>query len=91
MNRVSVKDRILIVKLHAKLGILREVQRQFPDVSENQVLSLPTISAIVKKFDETGSVLDQHVGRSGRPKTARSDESVQQLADAFARSPKKSI
>ena len=49
--------------------------------------SRPSIRAWHRKFMETGTVLDK--GRSGRPKI--SDENIDRVREAFARSPTKSI
>ena len=64
-----------------------QTQRNYRTKYGKDPPSRPSIREWHKKFMETGSVLDK--GRSGRPRT--SDEDIDRVRQAFARSPTTSI
>ena len=45
-------------------------------------ISLGAIGKIIKKWNESAAIEDQHRGRSGRPKHARSNNNISLIADA---------
>ncbi len=67
MSRLSLTDRILIVKLQAKFENYTEVQRQWRKFSDSQPPNRETTRRIFEKFDATGNVKD--LPKPGRPRS----------------------
>ena len=56
-----------------------------------KVISRMQVHRVVKKFEETGSVLDQRHNNQGRPRTARSSENVGEIKDVITDTPQRSV
>lgn len=67
--------------------VQRVYRRQFNVGRHGHIPSRNTILSWVKKFEETGSVLDV---KHGAPRTVRTPENVQTVREAFERSPRRS-
>jgi transposase len=84
-----VQHRVTCVHSYYETKSVAKVQcvfrRQFAVGQYGRVLSRNTILAWVKKFGETGSVLDV---KHGAPRTVRTPENVQRVKEAFERSPR---
>ena len=65
--RRSVEEKIQIVLLNAKYGSFIDVRRQWKNHFATKPPCDETISNVVRKFKETGSVHD--LERSGRPRS----------------------
>ncbi|KAL4706461.1 hypothetical protein ACJJTC_003033 [Scirpophaga incertulas] len=80
MERWNVQHRVTCVRSYYKTNSVTEVQRvyrrQFNVGRHGHIPSRNTILSWVKKFEETGSVLDV---KHGAPRTVRTPENVQTL------------
>ena len=90
MLRLSTDDRVLAVKLHHKVGNFQEVRRRWAAFSRGRCPSAKAVREVVEKFEREGTVLNLHRGRSGRPRTVRTQENREAVAEALQRSPRKS-
>jgi transposase len=82
-----VQHRVTCVRSYNEMKSVTKVQRvfrrQFAVGRHGRVPSWNTILAWVKKFGETGSVLDV---KHGAPRTVRTPENVQRVREAFEHS-----
>ena len=79
MGKVSFKDKMRIQTM-CELGMgYKKITAECKKISPDKSWKLGTIQAICKRFRVTGSTVDRKPG-SGRPKTARSVENVEQVA-----------
>ncbi len=87
-SRLSISERIEIVKWYAIHKNADEVARQF-QTHYDQIPPIQTnILNVVQKFNETGSVQDEP--RSGRPRSVSTDENRERVRAAFQNSPETS-
>lgn len=82
-----------IVKLYYEYGkspnaVRKVLRKQYPDI---QPLSRKQIYRIIKKFEETGSVFDRRKGNSGRRKTGRSEDIIEEVKEVIEETPKMSV
>lgn len=90
MARLTKDQRVDLVLMYARVGAsLNEVSQRFhAKYPEAHVPSISTISSIVKKFKETGSVLDKKP--PGRPRSSTDDNNATNVLAMYRRSPIKS-
>jgi inhibitor of nuclear factor kappa-B kinase subunit alpha len=89
MARLTLAQRIFIVKIFYDTKSATDVQRKFKYSFNGNTVSRLNIYKTIRKFEETGSVKDAQ--KSGRPKTSRSDENVSTLQELMQDSPENSI
>ena len=91
MSRYTTEERIFIVESYFRLNeSISETQREFRRNFNTRNSPTPNaIKAMVARFHEQGSVCD--LPKSGRPRTARSDENRQRLAESVAEDPSTSV
>ena len=75
----TIEERIQIVLLYAKFENFSEVQRQWTNYFNTPEPDRRTISNLVNKFKETGSVHDRE--RSGRPRSVVTEETKQSIKE----------
>lgn len=88
-SRLSIEEKVKIIKLHAKFENCEEVRRQWKKCFSSEPPKAETISRLVKKFEETGSVHDRD--RSGRPLSIVTEETVETVEKMLVDSPNTSI
>jgi transposase len=88
-SRLSLEERVQVVLLYAKFESFVEVQRKWRNHFDTEPPSKPTILSLVEKFKETGSVHDRH--RSGRPRSAVTKESIENVTELLNNSSNLSI
>lgn len=91
MERYTKEQRVVIVKTHYKNGeCYAETVRKLRGIfGRRKAPNLSTVQRLIKKFEETASLLD--VKSSGRPRATRSIENVAVVRDSVDVSPGKSI
>jgi hypothetical protein len=81
-----------VVKLYyesySPVRVIRSMQKRYP---EDGKLSKMQVHRIVKRFEQSGSVIDRRHGNTGRPKAVRSSESIEQVKSAIEETPQKSV
>ena len=82
----TIKEKVKIVFLYAKFENFEEVQRQWKNHFSTEPPNSTTISRIVKRFEETGSVHDRD--RSGRPRSVVTNDTVEEVEKLFVKTPK---
>lgn len=88
-SRLTTEERIQIVLLFGKYESFSEVQRQWANHFSSQAPDRRTISGIVAKFKQTGSVLD--LPRSGRSRSVRTQEMVEKVENLVLDKPNISV
>ena len=88
-RRLTTEEKIEIVLLYGEYRNFHQVQRRWKDRLSSQPPDVATISSIVKKFKETGSVHDRN--KSGRPRSAVIPERVEQVKQVLIEKPNTSI
>lgn len=83
--RCSLEEKIGIIKLYYKTS---NVARRWCEVFTSPAPHRNTMMDVVRRFEATGSVAD--LPRSGRPRSATSEEHKEALKTAVVRSPNKS-
>lgn len=86
---LSDEQKIEIVFLYGQYRNFHEVLRQWKYHFSTDPPTVATISAIVNKFKETGSIHDRE--RSGRPRSAVTAEAVEQVKNLVAENSNLSI
>src|SRR6185437_7296931 len=82
--RYSTEERVFLVKLCHKSEVagrvrMTWVRQKFREQFHKPAPASSTIKDLMKKHEETGSVLDNQKAKSGRPKTGRSEENVERV------------
>ncbi|CAF3259642.1 unnamed protein product [Rotaria sp. Silwood2] len=88
-SRLSTSERIEILKWYAMYQNAAEVAHQFQQCYDRIPPTRKYILNLVRKFDETGSIEDE--SRSGRPRSASTDENKGCVRAAFGESPGTSL
>ncbi|KAI8784593.1 conserved oligomeric Golgi complex subunit 6 isoform X1 [Biomphalaria glabrata] len=88
--RLSFEERKQIIKWYWKFENVAAVRRQWRSEYGTESPSRLIITCLRDKFEIYVTLCDVHKGRSGRPRTATSDESTTAVLELFQRSPKKS-
>ena len=88
--RLSFEARKQIIKWYWKFENVAAVRRQWRSEYGTEPPSRLTTTRLRDKFEIHGTVCDVHKGRSGRPRTATSDDSTTAVLELFQRSPQKS-
>ncbi len=92
MMAPSMEQCCEIVKLYYQYKSLKTVvklmKKTHPDIEK---LNTKQIQRIVKRFEESGSVEDRRHSNTGRPRSARTTDNVEQLATAIAETPQRSV
>ncbi|CAK1590754.1 unnamed protein product [Parnassius mnemosyne] len=91
MERFSKDQRVIIVKTHYKNGeSYAETARKLRQIfSRESAPNVSTIQRVVKKFEETGSIMDNK--NPLRQRTGRSLENIAAVNESVAENPKTSI
>lgn len=91
MERFSKEQRVIIVKTHYKNGeSYVETARKLRQIfSRESAPNVSTIRRVVKKFEETGSIMDNK--NPLRQRTGRSLENIAAVNESVAENPKTSI
>ena len=87
--KLSTEERIQIVLLFGKFECFNEVRRQWSNHFSSQAPDERTISNIVTKFKQTGSVLD--LPRSGRSRSVRTQETIKKVENLIQDRPNISV
>ncbi|KAI8750662.1 Protein of unknown function DUF4817 [Biomphalaria glabrata] len=87
--RLSFEEQKQIIKWYWKFENVAAVRRQWRREYGTEPLSRLTMTRLRDKFEFHGTVCDVHKGRSGRPRTATSDESTTAVLELFQHSPQK--
>ena len=87
--KLSTEERIRIVLLFGKFECFNEVRRQWSNHFSSQAPDERTISNIVTKFKQTGSVLD--LPRSGRSRSVRTQETIKKVENLIQDRPNISV
>ena len=88
MNNLTLDQRKWIVRSYCKHENAGEVRREWTQTFHTQPPTRLTIYRIRDKFNAEGSIVNKK--KSGRPKTASSEDNEMQVALTFVNSPKKS-
>ncbi len=72
MSRLTKDERVFVVQTYWATQNISEVRRVWQDEFYTNPPQRRTISNLIAKLDEEGSVVDRK--RSGRPKSARTEE-----------------
>jgi len=89
LTRLTLEERIRLVRFSSLYEKASTIQKAWVKEFGTAPPSRKTITALNKKFDETGSVAD--LTRSGRPKTSRTEETIALVQNAIRDDPTKSI
>ena len=87
--KLSTEERIQIVLLFGKFECFKEVRRHWSNHFSSQAPDERTISNIVTKFKQTGSVLD--LPRSGRSRSVRTQEAIKKVENLIQERPNISV
>ena len=89
-ERLTQEMRCKIAVWQEAYGLARQTQRVFDkEFGINSASTRRTIYAIHRKYMATGLIADTQ--RSGRQRSGRSEENIQELEEAYALSQEKSI
>ena len=88
-STLTTKQRIKLVFLYAEFKNFEEVRRQYKKHFTTPPPQATTISRLVRKFAETGSVHDRN--RPGRPNTIVTSETIQAVEELFIATPQTSV
>ena len=81
-----------VVKLYytsrSPITVIREMQTLYP---EEERFTRQQVHRIVRRFEQTGSVIDGRQKNSGRPRSARSSENVHDVKETIEETPQVSI
>jgi len=88
--RLTFEERKQVLKWYFKYENICEVQRQWKTTYESEPPRRDTISRIRDKFEEVGTVGSLQTS-TGRQRTARSNDNVALVVNAFGDDPKKSV
>ena len=94
MPRLDVEHRTKIIEFWHQTKSVTQVQRLYAahfNIHKRNAPQPRTIRSTVMKFTREGSVCDRNKGRSGRPRTSRSDPNVAIVRESVVRSPRQSI
>lgn len=92
MPQLSIIQRTKVIEFWHQTKSVVKVQREYRRFFNTAHAPNPrTIRRTVDKFSTVGTVCNVNKGRSGRRRTARSEENVQAVREAVVRSPRKSI
>ena len=90
-GRYTTQQRIKIIEAYFATKSVLLTQRQCRrDLGRNNVPNRRTIERLVAKFRETGSVTDARKGHSGRHRSAKVPENIQNFRERLKESPRKS-
>ena len=88
----STEQRVFIVESYHETRSFVKVQRAYRKrFNCRKAPSRSVISAIIKKFRNTGQVTNQRKGKSGRKVTKTTPENIDRVRTAIDHSPKKSV
>ncbi|XP_076322201.1 uncharacterized protein LOC143231570 isoform X1 [Tachypleus tridentatus] len=87
-NTLNTDKRIWVLKEYWKSQNTETVRRKWVETFDTPAPKRQTIYRIRDKFNATGSILN--TAKTGRPKTACTENNKQRVADAFVQSPNKS-
>jgi hypothetical protein len=87
-RQFNIADRVAIIRSYYELKNAEEVRRRWSASGMSPAPAATTVRDLVKKFEQTGSVLD--VKHTGRPQSVRTDELRGNIAASLERSPQKS-
>ena len=90
MNKYTTEQRVLIKLFYQNIKSVIQTQRayrRYYGVRDSQ--SEFGIRSLIKRFGEHGMVHDRP--RSGRPRTARTEEKIKQVRDSVRENPSTSI
>ncbi|XP_076322842.1 uncharacterized protein LOC143231904 isoform X2 [Tachypleus tridentatus] len=90
-NQLKIEHKIFILKTFWKVENKAKVQRRFTRKFHMDVPSRPSISRIIAKFDEHGTLHNMRKGRSGRKRSSTSPTKEQEVIDNVLNSPRKSV
>src|SRR6185437_11582325 len=84
MSRLVTQERLFLVKLATKYEQngkipIKQVRQKFLEQYHKQAPTAKAIRDLLKKHNETGSVLNNHIGKSGRKKSARTARNVNRV------------
>lgn len=81
-----------VVKLYyesySPITVIRSMKKRYPN---EEKLNKMQVHRIVKRFEQTGSVGDTRHANTGRPKSARSAERIEQVRRVIDETPQKSV
>ena len=90
-GRYTVQQRKKIIEAYFATKSVVLTQRQCrKELGRDKVPKRKTIERLVAKFRETGSVANANKGRSGRPRSVKTPNNVQNLRERLEESPRKS-
>lgn len=78
MSHYCIEDRVFIIKTFYQEKYPKNVQRKWKLVKKSDPPKRETITKMIKKFEATGSVLDD-VSKRGRPKIRTSEENQEKI------------
>lgn len=80
MEKYTVEQRVQIVKIHYQNGanFPETVRKTRTNFGHHNAPSRNTVINLINKFEHTGSVVDAK--RTGRPRSARSEENIAMVA-----------
>lgn len=81
----SLDERIQMVILYSKFENANEVLRQWKNYSDSPTPTRQKVLSVFNKFKESGSVQD--IDRSGRPRTARSLDNIENVKNLWDENP----
>ncbi|XP_076365908.1 uncharacterized protein LOC143254646 [Tachypleus tridentatus] len=90
-NQLTIEHKIFIFKTFWKVENKAEVQRRFIRKFHMDAPSRRSISCIIAKFDEHGTLHRMTKGRSGRKRSSTSPTREQEVIDNVLNSPRKSV
>ncbi|XP_076316060.1 uncharacterized protein LOC143228684 isoform X1 [Tachypleus tridentatus] len=90
-NQLTIEHKIFILKTFWKVENKAEVQRRFTRKFHMDAPSRPSISRIIAKFDEHGTLHNMRKCRSGRKRSSTSPTRKQEVIDNVLSSPGKSV
>ena len=87
--RLTVEEKILIIRIYMKYESFIAVRRQWKKHLSTEPPTELTIQRVVNKFEDTGSVNERE--RTGRPRSVLSNEKVQEVKNLLENNPQLSI
>ena len=81
-----------VVKLYyeskSPVTVIRTMKRKYPELGE---LNKKQIKRIVQRFEATGSIEDRRHTNPGRPRSVRTDETIDRVKSAIVETPQRSV